>query len=912
MKRILATTALTIALTACGGDTAEQHLSNASSYLSENNQNAAIIELKNAIKKDANLAQARLTLGKIYLERGNYLAAEKELERALELNADKDQLIPLLARTYLNQGQPENIEELLLENRRLSIEVETEVLAIHALALFRNGQVDKAKTTLSQAQDLGIEGTYSTMVKASISAAEQQLASANETINQLSQEAPDNTDVWLLKGHLASLANDNATAVASYQQAVELAPEAVQFTLYLAQALVKNKQFDEAEPYLDKLLKVAPNHMLTNQLKAYIFYEKQNYLDAYTHATRALQNGSNNPSTQMVAGVSAYRLNNNEQALPLLSRVVSNDPSNQLAQRLLVSTQFRLGQLDGAIDQLNQQDSSSLENAAFLSNASLQLNQLGRNDEALNLAEKAAKSGGLPEKTRLGLLLVKRNDPNAINVLQEVLDEYPAHSQAFLGQQAYYYQNDGIEQVIPMLREWLANIPQDQAVRLYLGTMLEQQEKYDEALQTYQDILKVNPQDLTARLFSSSVLAHQGKTEEAYKQAYQLKSENPENQSVFKYLATYANQINKLEQVQVLVDEQLLLLPASTTLLEQKALLLTAQKEYQSALSTLTAIPELQRNDRHWRQIGDLYLQTGQPEKAHSTYQAWLDGSPLSLVAYLKNINVLESKGQLSEAVSLSNRAAQVFKTNPKVHFLNSVLLLKAGDTYGSQNALNKLPPNQLETPAAIQQQGFIYSAQQEWGKATSTFEKLYAQLPSVKSASRLIQSYKREGKLAKAQDFVTQVIEEHGELAAPLKLQLAELQMDKQPQQALQLYKNILQNEPNNIIALNNIAWVLHQQDQHNQALEYALKAHQLKPELAQVKDTYGYMLLKSGKASEAQQILEQSYQLQASNEIGLHYVEALIANKQTTQAKELLDKLVDIEPALVHKKTELEAQLN
>ncbi|GAD04105.1 hypothetical protein AALB_4185 [Agarivorans albus MKT 106] len=63
MKKILAVSALTIALTACGGDTAEQHLSKATEYLAKNDQNAAIIELKNAIKKRCLIGTGTLEFG---------------------------------------------------------------------------------------------------------------------------------------------------------------------------------------------------------------------------------------------------------------------------------------------------------------------------------------------------------------------------------------------------------------------------------------------------------------------------------------------------------------------------------------------------------------------------------------------------------------------------------------------------------------------------------------------------------------------------------------------------------------------------------------------------------------------------------------------------------------------------------
>ncbi|MDO6687750.1 MULTISPECIES: XrtA/PEP-CTERM system TPR-repeat protein PrsT [unclassified Agarivorans] len=911
MKKILAATALTMALTACGGDSAEQHLSKASGYLAENNQNAAIIELKNAIKKDAALAQARLTLGEIYLERGNYLAAEKELNRALELNAEKEQVIPLLARTYLNQGQPDEIGSLLSDNRPFKLETETELLAIHALALFRNGQIDQARTTLSQAQELGIEGTYSKMVKASISAADQQLASANETINQLSEEAPNNTDVWLLKGHLASLADDNATAVLAYQKAVELAPEAVQFTLYLAQAMVKNKQFDEAEPYLNNILKVAPNHMLSNQLKAYIRFQAEDFDAAFELSTKALQNGSHNTATQIVAGISAYKLQKYEQALTQLERVINKDPNNALAQRLYVTTQFRIGQLDSAFNQLNQPSIAAAQDSDFLSTVSLQLNRLGRTEEAIQIAEKAAQSGGLAEKAKLGLLKLKQNDLDGIEILNEVLAEQPNHAQAFLGLQTYSYQQGNTEEVLKALNQWIAEHPADQSVKLFKGAILEQQERYDEALSAYQAILKDQPNDVAAKLFSSSVYVQKGEIDKAYQLVYEVKIEQPENLRAFEFLMSHASQIDKIEEVKSLIDEQLATAPESTLLTEQLGRYYLFKKDFPQAITTFEKIDPMLRDDRVWQLIGDLYLQAEQQDKAVATFKEWLENSPLSLVAYVKNINILEAAGKLKEAVSLSTQAMKLFKTNQKIIFVNSVLQLKAGDAVASQDALDQLEPFQLETPAALQQQGYIYLVQKNWPAAIETFDALYKKYPSTQTANLLIKSYKNAGNIDQAISFIKSAMEQHKEAAQPLQLQLAELQMQAEPNEALAQYHVIIEKEPENVIALNNLAWVYHEMGKPVEALLYAEKAHILKPDIPQVTDTYGYMLLKAGKVQQATVALEQSYQQQASNEIALHYVEALIADQQTKKAKGVLDNLRNLEPELTDKKAELEAQL-
>jgi tetratricopeptide (TPR) repeat protein len=96
------------------------------------------------------------------------------------------------------------------------------------------------------------------------------------------------------------------------------------------------------------------------------------------------------------------------------------------------------------------------------------------------------------------------------------------------------------------------------------------------------------------------------------------------------------------------------------------------------------------------------------------------------------------------------------------------------------------------------------------------------------------------------------------------------------------------------------------------DEALSYAKQAHELNPNIAQVKDSYGYMLLKSGNSAEAATVLEQSYLLQNDNEIALHFVEALIANQQTEKAQQVLNNLQELNPEQLNKKAELEALLN
>ena len=78
MRNFILTLVL-LALAACGWEeTSVQHLDRAKEYINASDNDAAVIELQNALKLDGASGEARWLLGKVYLDTGEILAAEKE------------------------------------------------------------------------------------------------------------------------------------------------------------------------------------------------------------------------------------------------------------------------------------------------------------------------------------------------------------------------------------------------------------------------------------------------------------------------------------------------------------------------------------------------------------------------------------------------------------------------------------------------------------------------------------------------------------------------------------------------------------------------------------------------------------------------------------------------------------------
>ncbi len=88
---------------------------------------------------------------------------------------------------------------------------------------------------------------------------------------------------------------------------------------------------------------------------------------------------------------------------------------------------------------------------------------------------------------------------------------------------------------------------------------------------------------------------------------------------------------------------------------------------------------------------------------------------------------------------------------------------------------------------------------------------------------------------------------------------------------QAAQQYELIISDQPNNIGALNNLAFLLADNDEQlDRAAQYAARAHAAVPDNPNVMDTYAYVLCKQGEFARAEELLLkaiQMYELEASD---------------------------------------------
>ena len=83
----------------------EERVARAEAYFDKADYRSAVIELKNALRSDANRADARLLFARAAFQLGDYATAENEYTRALELGLDRPDVWLGYGRVLMDQGK---------------------------------------------------------------------------------------------------------------------------------------------------------------------------------------------------------------------------------------------------------------------------------------------------------------------------------------------------------------------------------------------------------------------------------------------------------------------------------------------------------------------------------------------------------------------------------------------------------------------------------------------------------------------------------------------------------------------------------------------------------------------------------------------------------------------------------------
>ncbi len=889
MRALLLATGLLLLL-GCGQKTSEEHLEVARQYIEQKKMDSAIVELKNAIQQNPRSAEARYELGRVYFLTKRYESAEKELNRALEFGYPPGKVIPLLSQSYQNTGALAALSEIDHTEGDLSPEQEVEVGYFKLQSLYQLSKIPESKALTAELLSIPVETVYSGLVQAFDSVLNEQPLEAISKLETLQQSNPDNVEVLKMLGQLY-LENGRATdAAAVYKKYIEQYPDDNQITFMLANLLVEQNQVKDAEPYVDKLLKVNPENPLLNQLKAVIRSADSDYANAQSYAEKAIQSGRGDPILRLIAGHAAYIERDYEAANRHLSYIASTLPENHPGLKMLAASQLELGLADDASSVLSQIDNASEQDALLYNKTGFELIRSGNIKEAQDVIEQAAKiSESAEDLTRLGVLRLSVNDLEGIVDLEKALEKSPDLEVTRATLANAYLATNQLDKAENLAKEWIASAPDDFKAYMLAGEVKMKRGDLDGAMQYYNDASAIEPENGIIEIAKANIEFIKKDFAAGEQRLLNiLKKKADFVPALASYYLVKKNQGDGKEGMKPALAAKKAN-PDSVDLSMVLARIYLSEGEWQKVVDVANEVPE---NDdtpvTYWISKGKALLQLGNASEATEHYQRWLARSPNNKQANVGMLLILDSQGQFKDGAELTKRFLSK-REDLEVRAFDVHFNLFSGNIEAARESFAVLPESTHELPVVKGFKARLLAADQEFDKALPLITDAYKAVPNSRNLAMLVGLLERTGKADAALSILQNHVEKiPNDMVA--KMFLAERQIAGEPKSAVQSYRDVLEASPNNFVVLNNLAYLLTQSGEYDEAEDYARRAVALQPQNADAVDTLAQVLVKQEDYSEALKFYDRVINdKMQNNEIYLNYVETLLAagNKNLARRK-------------------------
>ncbi len=295
---------------------------------------------------------------------------------------------------------------------------------------------------------------------------------------------------------------------------------------------------------------------------------------------------------------------------------------------------------------------------------------------------------------------------------------------------------------------------------------------------------------------------------------------------------------------------------------------------------------------------GQLLMQTGSSDQAIAAYRKLVSLDPDSLDRQLR-------LGQAEVAANQADGAVQTFsnalKKRPDAYQAQAAAvstLLRANKVDEATRLLASIRQTSPKSPVLPELEGDIDLAAKKYADATASYKRAVAQSPNPNLVIKTFTSIYLGGDAKDANAFLSDWIKAHPK-DIPVRLFDADLALRaKEYPRATQSYRAVLEQTPNDVGVLNNLAWALWQQ-RDPQALSYAQKASAIAPNSPQVGDTLGWMLVEQGQTKRGLEFLEKaSAAAPTQHDIALHLAKAQIKDGRKDDARSTLQALVKAAP--------------
>ncbi len=423
------------------------------------------------------------------------------------------------------------------------------------------------------------------------------------------------------------------------------------------------------------------------------------------------------------------------------------------------------------------------------------------------------------------------------------------------------------------------------------------------AQQSYQKSLQLNPQNITAYLGLSKIDLEAGDLNKAKEYAIKAIGINDKAIPAYLLLADVAfKQKNNAEVETVLLNALSKVkgkIEPEIEILQNLGKFYATQKQPEKILTlSEELLKRYPNNSQALSMLAGSQIANNKKDLAEQTLQQIIgqekqDVNHRLLLAKL----VAEQPNKEKDVLKLLDDAIAVDGNNPQIMVFKTAYLVRLQRFSDATELANKVDTQFPKLVLGKLLKGDVFLAEKKLDKALEIYQQVYKIQPDDKVLFTLADLMFAQKKAPDAVKLLENALTKTPKNGA-VHFKLATLQQELgNNSEAENHYKAILAEQADNILALNNLA-LLYAQQNNPQAIELAKKAYDKSPDAAAIADTYGYILVKKGKAAEGLKILEKAViAAPTSNDIQFHLADAYAENNNKAKAIEILEAITKLE---------------
>ena len=888
---------LIVACDAGGNPDSSENITRAKLLVEKTEFQSALIELKNALNKDPGNGQARFLLGQIYITLGEGASAEKELGRARKLGISEEETQLLLAESLLLQAKYQEVLDLKPVSGS-SMDSQAVMHALRGTALLELRQLKAANGEFDHALGIDENNLKAVVGMAKLAAYQGDLDRAHRQLENAFAINQNDAVTWSLLADIERSAGNLEAAVQAYTRAAENRVANSRDLINRSLVYIELKQYANAEIDIKQLKNRRNGPIGIIYAEGLLYFHQQRYADAQTAFEKVLTVSGNFLPAIYYLGTSHFMQAHHEQATDYLTRVVYLNPRQIPALKMLATLNLRNG---------NYSEAERLITPV--------VEQYPEDTFALNL---------------LGSALTKDNKINeGVGYFQKIVELQPDSAIAHSNLGLVLLQDGKTRAGISELEESMSLQPDDENASVKVILIHLQNKSFDEALRAALDYREKHQQNARAHFLVGAAYLGSGDAANAAKALERVLLIEPGNLAASNALAAIAIESNLPDKARRYYQKALKKHPQDLSTLTSLALLEAAEEKEAAMIAAFEqaikfhpqVLAPRQSLARYFSRLGkaDKVIEILSPMRSvypnNPNVMAMLGESELAVRNYRQAVSDLErlvvvaptniwARFTLAQAYaaikdndrvrSELNKVVQLDENHTAARIMLVKILLAGNNTNEAGphiEVLTKQAPGQAEVLLLEAKQAELTGNTQ---KTIALYQQLFDTQKSNFNLLLLEKALWKAGKKTRATKLLEEWLTEYTEDYLIL-IQLARRNLDQgQEEKAIATYKRVLEISPDNIIALNNLAWHLRETD-HVQAVEYGEKAYSLAPDSDVVIDTLALALSKTDVAL-AQKMILRALDKKPGNPTYLyHQAQILKTAGNTRQAVKILKSLLE-----------------